>query len=401
MILYKYNALNSYGEVVAGKMYAETERDLHNKLKRKGMELLKAKNNTIFNCLHNKNDPDQLLLFTRDCSQMLIAGIPLIDAITEIRNVLGSRWFAYVLSDVLELIESGHSFSKAIERQSNVFPPIYSAMVQTGELSGTLPIVLAELEASLIWQQTLANKIKKAIYYPVFSALVLTAVIIYLMIYLVPNLTVFIAGTGFELPWYTDWLLATSNHLSSFIIIYIGALLVVIVIVLVLIKMSQKVRFFLSRLVLKVPWIGPVILNIKLARFTNSSAKMYGAGITIISAFEAAKKTMDNIAMEKTLDDVIERIRSGSSVASSMQLAELFPSIAYRMLAVGEKSGTIEQSLKQVSCIYRDRADRSIDSFERAIGPILILIVGLMLMWVIVAVIGPIYDAVFSIGQSL
>ncbi len=399
--MYKYSALTKVGKINVGEMYAENEKELQNKLKQNDLELIKARNPYLLQGLRIKKESEQLLFFTRNCARMLQAGIPLIDVITELRSHMDDKCFAQALSVILAAIKSGYSFSSAIKDHSVTFPPPYAAMVEIGELSGTLPAVLRDVEKALIWQRNTAKKIKKAIYYPLFSAVVLIAVTVYLMVYLVPNLTTFILNTGFNLPWYTILLIALSDHISEFIVVYLVSLMCLIFVVYGLTKTSKKIQIWSSHAVLIVPWIGSVILNIKLARLTYTVSKMYGAGINIISALESAKNSLSNVALEKTLENVVERIRQGSTLAESMQLAKFFPPIAYQMLSVGEKSGTIEKSLQQVSEIYQERADQSIERMEQAIGPILTLLVGSILIWVILAVIGPIYDAVFSLGTSL
>ncbi len=401
MAAYNYKAIAENGDLVRGRIYAENISILDQKLQAKKLNLLHAKARRFSIFSRQKNKGQVLIQFTLDLEQLLDAGIPLIEAVTEIRDSGGDIYFSDVLSNLLIDIESGSSFSESLKMYPNLFPPVYVAMIEVGEQSGSLPSVLAELNTALEWQKALSQRLRKATYYPLFSAIVLVGVIVFLMTYLVPALTAFISSTAYELPWYTKWLLSFSGHISKFIFIYLITAVLLILMLNIVCRFSDACRYWWSFLSLKAFWIGPVLLNIKLARFAQASAMLYTAGITFVTALDSSTLLVQNLAMERSLQATIERIRQGSEIGQSFLLARIFPSMVHRMLVVGEKSGTLDNSLLQISRYYRNQADQSIARFEQSVGPVLILLVGMMLIWVIVAVLGPIYDAVFIVGGAL
>ncbi|MCB1754747.1 MAG: type II secretion system F family protein [Gammaproteobacteria bacterium] len=401
MQVYYYKALRKDESVQSGKLLADGIDALDRKLREQSLELIWYRKRRAAYFASRTVDRDAFIQFISHLEQMIAAGVPVVQSLVDLRDSQEDERFAGVLDELLSKVSSGMAFSEALSSSTTPVPSIAVTMARVGEQTGNFAGALKELHKALLWQKAIGERWRRAISYPLFSGLVLLAVSAFLMTYLVPNLVLFIQGAARELPWYTVWLLAVSNHLSRFFLIYLLAFFALFAVLTVIYRISEQFRFQWSRLVLQLVWLGPVMFQIKIARFTYFSSMMYAAGITVIDAFETSKSITTSPVLEASIETVIRKIRDGQSIGQSFSEAAMFPPFIARMLSVGEKTGALDHSLLQISNYYREEADKSIARFEQMIGPVLVMVIGALLVWVIIAVIGPIYDAVLSLEGQL
>lgn len=388
------------GGVVRGEYACADEQELDRWLLGKNIELLEFRKRTKWMGGHAAIDSESFIVFTSQLSQLLKAGVPLMECLEDLKKSQENRAFSQLLERLHSHVESGRTLSLALENTGVSFPPLAIPLIKVGEKSGNLAESLAELCTALKWQKSLTERYKKALFYPLFSACVLFLVCTFLMTYLVPSLVSFIRSTSYTLPWYTKLLISVSDHIR-----YQGFTYLVVVVVLIglsslIYRYSQEVQFFASTVVLKIAWLGPVLFRIKISRFTYFTGMLYQAGVPIISALATSRDILGSIYLERQMDSVIAAIESGEGIGASFQRAEVFPPFIARMLLTGEKTGRLDQSLLLISEYYLDEAEKAISKLEQMIGPVLILFVGSFLVWIIISVIGPIYEVVLSLGQS-
>jgi len=400
MNFYKYQAID--GVVIRrGYLYANTTMQCYTTLQHQGIDPFSVARVWSRSLYISPVSNAELSVFTHLLAQLLQSGFSLIDALDAIQDAQGEELLSSILMHITTDIESGISFSEALSPYTSVFSPLYVAMIQTAEISGKMPEVLFELERLLIWQDSMKSRIKKVTFYPLFSAIVLFVVIIYLMVYLVPNLTAFIATTGFTLPWYTDVLLAVSDYVGRYYGYMLGVVITMPVVLFLISRQSLAAQYYFSKILLSLPGIGAILENSKLSRLTFTVGTMYASGVPVLQALVASEPTLTNEYLQHQLLLGLERVRSGESIGSGLSVMFANLRVATRIITLGEKGGMLDSSLLQLSDIYNDRVNQSIERFEALIGPTLIILIGSLLIWVIVAVIGPIYDAVFSVAGNL
>jgi type IV pilus assembly protein PilC len=278
--------------------------------------------------------------------------------------------------------------------QQTTFSPLMVGLVHTGEITGKLPDVLAEIVSSLKWQNELTAKTKRALRYPIFVAVVILAVIAFLMIYLVPQLATFLAGMGRELPLQTRALIWASEFVTKW---WLPALVIpasIVVMFRMAVSRSRAVRLWRDDLLLRLPWAGDVLCKVCLARFSNSFALMFGAGIPVLDALQHCENAVGNLAVSDSLARARMLVSQGTSVSEAFSVLDVFPSYVVRMVRVGELTGQLDVSLRNVSYFFMRDVSEQLERLQSMIEPILTLLMGTVLGWVMLAVLGPVYDSI-------
>ena len=268
------------------------------------------------------------------------------------------------------------------------------SLVKVGEESGQLPDIFRHLSESLKWQDELAAQTKNMLLYPAFVGATILALTFFLMIYLVPQLAGFIKSTGQAIPWQTQLLLATSQLFVAYWYGLLALPLITLAAVKTALRFRPEWRYHLDYLQLALWPTGPVFRKIILARFANSFALMYRAGISILDCIAHSRELVGNRVMARSLEQVMRDIEAGNNLAQSFQQAGIFPPLVMRMLKVGEATGQLDQALLNVSYFYDRDVKESIKKVQVLIEPALTVLMGALLGWITLAVLSPIYDVI-------
>jgi type IV pilus assembly protein PilC len=391
--------VNQDGRVVGGYIEAANESDLELRVANMDLDLIRYKTDKAPRFLQrNKVDTKELISFSYHLEQLLNAGVPLVDALQDLRDSISQGAFKDVASSLIENIGTGKTFSQALAQHPKIFSTVYINMVHVGETSGQLVRVLRDLTGMLRWQYELAAKARKMLVYPVFVLVVVSAVVIFLMTYLVPQLIPFIKLAGDEIPWHTQLLIDTSEFVHSYWYLVVGLPVLTIILIKFLARSSPSLRQWIDNLKLTFPLFGPISYKIKLARFCNYFALMYASGITVLDSIGLSKRIMNNSVLENALDRVHEQISDGESISLSFANVGIFPALVVRMIRVGENTGAMSEALLNVSYFYDNEVKDAIDTLEPAIMPSLTIFLGAIVAWIMLSIMGPIYDAVVSLS---
>jgi type IV pilus assembly protein PilC len=271
------------------------------------------------------------------------------------------------------------------------------SLIRTGEATGKLSEVLAELVASLKWSDEIAAQTKKLLLYPVFSALVVFGAVGFLMIYLVPQLLNFIKNIGGVVPIQTVALVALSDFLVNFWYVMPIAAVLVFVTVMAAVRLSPQVRLSIDGAKLRIPLLGPVLKKIIMARFSRSFGLMYKSGISVIAALAFCETLSTNAAFRKAINGAAQNISQGQKISDAFAETKLFPALVVRMLRVGETTGGLDKALENVSYFYTREVNESIEKLQELIQPILTLVLGGTVIWIMSSVLLPIYDMISKI----
>jgi type IV pilus assembly protein PilC len=401
MSVYRYRAADAHGRVVRGESRADNEREHEGRLARVGLELLVAEpvESLLPGFLRRARLRGRdLINFFVQLESLLRAGVPMLDALADLRDSTTTPGARQVLVDLIDRIETGSTLSEGLGAQPASFDPLLVGLVRTGEVTGRLADVLAEIVRSLKWQDELAARTAKATRYPAFVAVVILAVVCFLMAYLVPQLSLFLSGFGRELPLQTRALIATSAVVSAWWPVLLAAPPAAFLVLRFAISRSARLRLARDAWVLRLPLVGEVARKIVLARFANTFALMFGSGIAVLDALAHCEKSAGNLAIAHALGRARTLVSQGTPVSEAFAALEIFPSFVVRMLRVGEMTGQLDASLRNVSYFFTRDVDERLDSLQSMIEPALTLVMGGVLGWVMLAVLGPVYDTISQVG---
>jgi len=399
MALFTYKAVDTRGKAMLGQIDAVNIVDLEMRLKRMGLDLVRGGPARHGGSLLRSGSikRPELINFCFHMEQLTGAGVPLVESLIDLRDSMENARFREVISGVLEGIQGGQRMSQALAQYQQIFNPVFTSLVRAGEDTGKLPEVLRSLVESLKWEDELAEHMKKLVMYPAFVGSIVLMVTFFLMIYLVPQMVGFIRNMGQQIPLQTRVLL----EVSAFLVNYWWAVLAAPAILVVGVKLAARanpvVRYQLDRLKLSLPVAGEILRKIILSRFASVFALMYSSGITILDAIRSSEETAGNLVIQEGLKLAGERIGEGKNVTAAFQEVGLFPPLVVRMLRVGESTGALDKALLNVSYFYNREVRESISKIQVMIEPALTVLLGAILGWVMLSVLGPIYDVITKI----
>ena len=394
MAIYQYRATTASGQINKGQIEALNELDLEAQLKRIDMQLVSAKALKTRAGIVKHMAPRAVIDFFFQVEMLVRAGVPLLTSLSDMRDESESPASRDLCSGLFEKIEAGSTLGEAVGAYPGVFSPTVISLIRAGEVTGQLPDVLKEIVRSLKWQDEMASTTKKLLMYPSFVMVVIGGVVFFLMIYLVPQLVGFLTNMGQEIPLQTRLLIGLSNIFVHYWWLMLSVPPVLLAVIGVLARAFPDVRYRLHQLQLSAPYVGPVLKKIILARFADTFALMYRTGIPLIDGLVYCQEITGNLVIQQALRRARERLINGTTLSESFAAEMLFPSLVIRMLKVGESTGALDASLSNISYFYTRDIDESVGKVQAMIEPAMTVIMGLILGWIMLAVLGPIYDTI-------
>ena len=397
-MLFEYKAVSLEGRMTHGRLDAINLVDLEMRLKRLELDLITGQpvqQRKLFGA--QKIPRPELINFCFHLEQLTSAGVPVLEGLVDLRDSLEHPRLREVMAGLIEGIEGGQTFSQALASHPEVFSEVFINLIRAGEASGRLPEVLANLSESLKWEDELASHTRKLLLYPAFVATVVSMATLFLMIYMVPQLKLFVRNMGQALPPHTQLLFFVSDILANYWYIFLLIPITATVIGQLMLQNNPLARQRFDSLKLQVPMIGPILSKIILSRFASTFAMLYAAGIPVLESIRTTQHIVGNLAISSGLQRVEQSIREGRNVAAAFQETGLFPPLVVRMLRVGENTGGLDRALLNVSYFYNRDVKESVGKAQALIEPLLTLFMGALLGWIMLSVIGPIYDVISKI----
>jgi len=398
MSLYTYKAVDSYGHAVQGRIDALNLVDLEMRLRRMDLDLVTGDPISNRNFFGASNVPRrEIIHFCFHLELLARANVPILEGLSDLRDSLEHPRFREVVASLIEGIEGGQKLSQAMAGQPKVFSKVFVSLIRSGEATGRLPEVLQSLTESLKWEDELASQTKKLVMYPAFVGTIVLAATFFLMVYMVPQLKQFVKNMGQELPLQTQMLFFVSDMLVSYwyVALLLPVALVIGVKLLLYSNPLARVRF--DGIKLKFPFIGDILRKIILSRFANTFALLYSSGIPILEAIRTTQDVVGNLVVRTGLQRVEQLIVEGQNVTAAFHSIGFFPPLVIRMLRVGESTGALDTALINVSYFYNRDVKESVDKVQQLIEPMLTVVLGLLLGWIMLSVLGPVYDVISKI----
>jgi type IV pilus assembly protein PilC len=396
MPLYTYKAIDANGKSVMGRVDAGNVFDLEQRLSRMGLDLVTGaptaqKSRLIAGSKVKRQD---LINFCFHLEQLSSAGVPIVEGLIDLRESTENLRFREVVGGLVETIEGGKSLSQALADYPEVFSKVMTSLVRSGEQTGKLSEVLNSLSETLKWEDELAAQTKKILLYPAFVGGIVLLVTFFLMIYLVPQMVGFIKNMGKEIPLQTRILIHVSDFFVHYWWVVIAAPFAAWFGIRAASKANPAVAYALDDLKLRIPLVGPVLRKIILSRFASSFAMMYRSGITVLDAIRSSEEIVGNLPLENALRAAGQQIAEGKGMTMAFTDVGLFPPLVIRMLRIGENTGALDKALLNVSYFYNREVRESIGKVQAMIEPAMTVVLGAILGWVMLSVLGPIYDTI-------
>lgn len=350
-----------------------------------------AKSDSVFTSLFVRVNHKDRAFLARQLAVMLESGLPITQAIRSLIEQTKSSLLEEVLGDVLVDLENGVKFSAAIKKHPQVFNEVFVSVIASGEATGQLDVVSNLLADELERDQGFRSRVIGALLYPGFIILAMITVGIIMVTKIVPALELVFKEAGSTLPWTTLTVIAITNSLIYYWYVYI----IVIVgggFVLSRYLSSEDGRRTSNGLILKIPAFGNMLRNMEMARFTRIFGMMMQAGVPIIQALDAVALVLDNVLYKESLNAVARNVERGSPIAQSLQRDNLFPPTVTQMIAVGEQTGKLEQVLQKLAIYYEEETNQSIKNITALTEPVIFVIVGLGVAFLVFSIIVPIYN---------
>lgn len=380
---------------------ADTEEALASSLRDKNLYLVQAapRRETQEKFSASGIDKRDIISFSLHLSTVLAAGIPIVDGLELFERQGGNANFKKVIARIREDLQGGSSLSQAMRRYPQIFPEVFANMVMAGEATGSVDVVTRDLTGFLEWQEEMVSTAKRATFYPAFLLTSVTILAVVLFSFVFPRIMPIFESMNVPLPLITRVMIWISKFFESNWL-YMILSVVGLVIGVRLFGRTTRGRFLLDSLKLRIPIFGQLIAKLALSRFSHNLGILLRSGVDIIQSLTIVERLVGNVVIAKAIADVREKVVGGGSLWRSFEASGVFPPLVIRMIATGEASGTLEDSLKKVSEYYDRDVPDTIKRIFAVLEPMLVLILAMFVVVIALSFYLPLYSSLGAIGSA-
>ncbi|HCW45348.1 MAG TPA: pilus assembly protein PilC [Planctomycetes bacterium] len=389
---YDYKSRNPQGKSVTGVIEAETESEAIQELRRRGLTVTSIQGNKSFkkkgklsfslpnfstsvNSLSKRIPRKEIVPVARQLATMFESGIPLVESLEVIEEQCDNENLKSVLGDIASEVRQGKDFSHALSRHPKVFDNIFINMIKAGEASGQLDDVLDRLATHMEESEELKGEIKSAMTYPVVSLVMICCISLGLLVFVLPQFRDIFDSLKQDMPILTEAVMNLSDLAQSNFGLILFSVLGSILGIRMLINTHRGRRVW-DALILRIPIFGPLMQKTIVSRFSGTFATLIRSGVPILGALEIVSKTTGNVHYSEAIEKSAEAVRQGENLGNPLSRTKRFPPMVCRMIAIGERSGSLEQLLEKVSQFYDSEVRSTVKQLTSLIEPFLILIMG-------------------------
>ncbi len=402
MPVYEYKAFDQAGKTTTGIIDADSAVGARQKLRSAGVfpvevqeTAFKSKvspsGQTSFTTLFQRVKPVEVSIMTRQLSILLGAGVTLVASLDTLISQIVNPAFKKTMAQIKESVNEGNSLAFSLSKHPKIFSPIYINMVRAGEASGSLDLVLERLAEFGERQETLKGRLKAAMTYPVIMFFIGTGILIFLVAVIVPQITGIFEDMNQTLPLPTVILITVSNFLKSFwalVLLVVGGT----IILLKRLLKTKKGRHMWDRIKLRAPVFGTINIKMAVARFGRSLGSLVQNGVPLLTALNIVRNIVNNTLIASDIDNAMERIEEGKSLAAPLTQSRWFPPIVIQMISVGEQSGELEKMLNKIADIYEGETEAQIMAMTAMLEPVMILAMAVSVAFIIFSILLPIFE---------
>ena len=401
MPVFEYKALDGAGKNVKGLIDAESEVQARSRLRAAGkyptaIRLGKARSGEGAGKSRSvgffeRITGEEIHAMTRQLATLIGAGIPLVQSLSSLVEQSANPALKRVVAEIREKVNEGTALNRALADHPKLFSTIYVNMIRAGEASGSLAVVLERLADFGEKQEALKGRLRAALIYPIFMAIIGAAILFILVTYVVPNITQVFSDMGRVLPWPTLFLIGLSDFLGRFWwVVLAGLVLCVMGGRYLLATQGGRAAWDLFRL--RAPLVGPVTRKVVLARFASTLGSLLNSGVGLLTSMQIVSTLIDNVQVSAVLDEAMAHIEKGKSMTSALEGSPWFPPMFVQMVSVGEQSGNLEGMLEKVANSYEREVETAVMGMASLIEPIMIVGMGAAVGFVVLSILLPIFE---------
>ena len=406
---FQYSAMNHEGNTITGSAESVSRQALADQLQRQGLRPITIKAgghaeggglSAMFKSYTQRIKLKDLVIFTRQMSTMVSAGVPLTRALATMQNQTSNKYFQTVIAAISRDVEGGTSLGDAFSKHPKVFSEIYVNMIRAGEAGGILDDIMKRLALQVEQDASIRKKVKGAMTYPVVILSVTVIAFFGITMFVLPKIGKILTDLGgedAELPIYTVMMLQTSVFMQKYGVFVIIAMAIGLFLLRRYVKTSRG-QFQFHTILLKTPILKDILIKIAVARFSRTFASLMSSGVTVLEALDVTGKAVGNKVIEKELMEAAQQVRNGKQLSEPLSHSKIFPPIVSQMLAIGEETGQTDVILIKVADFYEEEVSTVIDSLASIIEPLMIIVLGAGVGLIAASVMGPIASLSKNIG---
>jgi general secretion pathway protein F len=392
MALFSYRASNANGEILQGEMEAEESRQVIIELQREQLIPLQVKRVTGLRGLlgyqrgrEKKIGRKQILAFAKELATLLKAGMPLEGALSLMARLNSDENMSALIDELNESIKGGATFSRALEKQRDIFPRLFVSMIKAGEAGGMLGEALERITDYMERSQALRESVRSALIYPTILLVVASLSVMVLLVFVVPQFSQMFQDMGRELPVATQIILSTGNFLTHYWWLLLSTILLGFALFRIWLDKADH-RYRLDRWLLSLPLFGDLLLKVETARLSRTMASLLHNGLTLLNAVNLSREVLNNSYIAQGIELAAQQLKQGKGLSAPLIEQKLLPELAIRMLQVGEESGEIDTMLADVADVYDREVRETVQRLLTLVEPVLIVGLGLIVAGIIISI---------------
>jgi type IV pilus assembly protein PilC len=388
------------GQIKSGEVEAEDEKSALTKLRSQKIRASSVKkkgpSSDFFGPRKQSITGRDIVVFTRQFSTMVDAGLPLVQCLDILGKQSENKTFGEIIINVKTNIETGSDLSASMRKHPKVFDGLYCNLVEAGEVGGILDTILKRLADYIEKSESLKKKVKSAMVYPGVIVTVAVSVVAFLMIFVIPAFAGLFEGSGSELPGPTQIVMTLSDFFQTKWYIMLGGG-VAFVLLIKKIYSTERGRFEIDRMLLKLPVVGMLIRKVSVAKFTRTLGTLISSGVPLIEGLEICARTSGNKIVERAVFNTIEAIKGGETIAIPLAREAIFPPMVIQMIDVGENSGSLDIMCHKIADFYDEEVDNAVSALTSLLEPMLMVFLGIVVGFIVVAM----YLPIFKLGDAI
>jgi type IV pilus assembly protein PilC len=399
---FKYTVKDASGNTVNSSADSKNRDGLIDMLRKQGFTIIALEEDKASEVriaqFAKKVKLDDLVIFSRQLSTMVEAGIPLVNVLDILSQQIEKKGFAAVVKKIRDDVETGSSFSQALAKHPRIFSVLYINMVKAGESSGMLDEILNRVASYLEKSSALQRKVKSAMVYPVAVISISIAITVFLLVKVVPTFQGIFNMLGGDLPLPTQILILISDILRKWFVPGFVSI-VILAVVLARYAKTEKGKVFFDGITLKLPVFGDLVRKVSVAKFSRTLSTLVKSGVPILSSLEIVAKTAGNKIVEAAVNNSKKAVREGKNLAEPLSKSPVFPPMVVRMISVGEQAGELEKMLSKIADFYDEQVDSAVAGMTSIIEPMIILFLGVVVGGIVLSIFMPIFKITEIIGR--
>ena len=396
MAVYQWSGKTPRGIIESGEITASTKEDVIAILGKKNIvpTIITEKPKKALFALGGKIKDKDIVVFTRQFSTMINAGLPLVQALEILSTQVENKAFGKVIGQVKTDVESGLTYADALKKHPKIFSELYANMVAAGEAGGILDTILNRLAAYIEKAMKLKKKVKGAMVYPAVISTVAVLVIVIIMVFVVPTFSRMFAQLGGTLPLPTRMVMGLSKFIAGTGGIVSLVSIIAAVVFIIQFKRTEKGKKMIDFILLKLPIFGTLLNKVAVAKFTRTLGTLVSSGVPILDGLEITAKTSGNKVVEQAIMGVRKEVVGGKTIAEPIKKAKVFPPMVTHMIAVGESTGALDAMLGKIADFYDDEVDAAVTNLTAMMEPLLMVFLGTTVGFIVVAMYLPIFKLI-------